>query len=390
MPEYCDQETKEGDYSMRQPFWKLNFGLLVVVLVLLCVALFYKVHLQRPEPITPSEIPAQTISQKIESIDTSKIYKNDLFNTYIGQAAAEPEKPDYVKPVPLPPEPVIVSPPPIEPPQFLDPLPITLTGVFMLNDDTKNRAIILNTKTNEEVTYKIGDEIEDAQLVKIFAQKVLLIRSNGQQEIIYLSQDTATTETKKFTKKDWKSVVKKVGTNQYLLDKQEFVDEIGTLAHFIDNFNLATAYKQGKSIGIKIGRLEETSMAPVFGFNPGDIITKINNMPVLTTDDRLAVYKALGALEEESSVTIELLRNEQPVITTIKLGMITPAQLSISKSDVQKPSLQKEKSEREEQLAILKQREKFAPTLRDIRYKEKENVIRHQRAAESRRHHNKD
>jgi type II secretory pathway component PulC len=387
MPEYCVQETKEGDYSMRQPFWKLNFGLLLVVLALLCVVLFDKIHLPHPTPIAPSEGQLQTITQKVESVDVSKICLHDLFNTYISRTVPEQEKTDYVKPAPPPPEAIVITPPPVEQPQFLDPLPLTLTGVFMFNDETKDRAVILNTKTNEEATYKIGDEIEDAQLVKIFSQKVLFVRSNGQQEVIYLSQDIANNEMKKNFKTTWDHISKKIDSNHYVIDKQEFINEITTISNLIDRFNLATAYKQGKSIGIKIGSLEENGLASAFGFNSGDIVTHVNHEPVATTNERMDVFKKLKDLPNSGTITIEFLRNEQPTTLTLTLGTIVPSQQSVSKQEPKNVTLQKERETREQQLALLKQREQFAPTAREIRFKERENVIRHQRALESRRPH---
>ncbi len=385
MPEYCVQETKEGDRSMKQPFWKLNFGLLIVVGVLLVVMFFYKIKLQRPYQITPVEAPIQTLPQKIETPVLNKIYQHDLFNTYIGPETTKQERSDVVKPVPPPPQPIVIAPPVIETPKFLDPLPITLTGIFMLNNDAKNRAIIINNKSKEEATYKVGDEIEDAQIIKIFTHKVLLIRSNGQQEMIYLNQNTATSEALKFTQKDWSHVIKKIEANNYLLDKQEFVNEIATISNLIDVFNLSTAYKQGISIGIKLGNFDTASMAEAFGFEPGDIITKINDLPITSTDERLTIYKKLETLPEESTVIIEFLRNEQPIIITVKLGSIIPALISISKTESPEHNRQKTNTEKEQQLNILKQKEKFAPTLREIRLQEKENIIRHQKAAESRK-----
>ena len=181
MPEYCGQETKEGEHFMQQPFWKLNFGLFLTVCALLAAMFFYKVPTRRPISIEPAEMSDHALAQKTAPVDLEKIYRNDLFRTIFKGAPLQSEKEAIIRPVPPPPQPEIVPPPPVEKPQFLDPLPLTLTGVFMLNDEAKNRAIILNTKTNEETTYKVGDEVKDAQIVAIFPNKVLLVRSNGQR-----------------------------------------------------------------------------------------------------------------------------------------------------------------------------------------------------------------
>ncbi len=389
MPGYCDQETKEGEYSMQQPFWKLNLGLLLVVSTLLAAMFFYKIDLRRPVSIIPSEISEQGAIKKTGPIDIAKIYQNDLFNTHISKEAPS-EKTVETKPVPPPPQPVTVPPPPVETPKFLDPLPITLTGVFMLNDEAKNRVIIANNKTKEETTYKIGDEIEDAQIIAIFPEKVMLVRSNGQQEMVYLRQDTATAEAHKLIQKDWNRVAKKIESNNFVIDLQEFISEIGTISNFVDMFNLATAYKEGKSIGIKIGKLENSSLANILGFLPGDIVTAINNLSVKTTDERLCAYSEIAKLKKNALITVEFLRKQQPLTINIKIDSIVPQYVSITKTPI-KPSQEKvDQEEKERQVELLRQKEKFAPTLRDIQRQEKQNIIRHRRMAGTRNHSNKD
>lgn len=382
---------------MKQRFWILNLGLLLLLCALLGFAFFRKVQLPTAYQIDPIAVVAPVTQQKSDAIDFSNIYLNnhDLFYTYINPTQARSEKPDYVKPIPLPPAQVIVPAPAAEQPKFLDPLTITLTGVFMFNDDAKNRAIILDNKTKEEITYKIGDEIEDAQLVKIFSHKVLLIRSNGQQETIYLSQDDANIDAGKFDKKDWKHVVKKAGTNTYLVDPEEFINEIKSLSIFIDLFDLSTAYKQGKSLGAKIGMAEPSSLANTLGFNRGDIITAINNLPVSNTNERLAVQQKLSNLSENGIITVSLVRNNQPETITIKLGTITPPLIPLAPaaSPIQ-PTVAQQRHEQDmidnENSALLQKREKFAPTLRELRLQERKNIVRHQRAVESHTRGNKD
>jgi len=351
----------------------------------------YKVKLPPAYSIIPEGLPGKITQQKIESIDLSKIYDNDLFNTYKAEIPT-PKKPDYGKPVPPPPAPVSVAAPAIEQPKFLDPLPITLTGIFMLHDDAENRAIILDNKTKQEITYKIGDEIEDAQLVKIFSKKVLLIRSNGQQEMLYLSQDEAEEDTPSHEKKDWSHIVKKTEKDGYTIDKQEFAQEVKSLSNAIELFDLTTAYKQGKSVGSKIGIIEKESLATACGFMPGDIITKINNTPATTTNERLQIYKELIALPENSVITIELLRKGAPTTIKVKIGIIRPM-IKMAPILSEKPTkgplteLKKQYDDtiEKEKIKVLREKEKFAPTFQEIQLKEKANIVKNQKKIEAKK-----
>lgn len=383
MPGYCVQETKEGIRSMNQPFWKLNLGLLIIAGSLLALMLLYSIKLHKPVSLQINEPIALTLEHKQELLDAAKIYQEDLFRTYI---APQPEKSatsEPVKPLPQPPEPIVKTPPAIEPAKIVEPLPLTLTGIFMMHDDAQNRAIISNTKSQEESIYKVGDEIEDAQIIKILPHSVVLIRSNGQREMMYISQDAATADSLKLAPKDWSRMVRRISENNYIVDKDECANVIKNISILIDLFNLATAYKQGVSIGIKIGNFESSSIATSFEFTPGDIVTKINNMPVTTTPERLAVYKEIMRMNNGTTFTIEYIRNGQTALKTITFDAIVPPLMSITKNEPSEK--QQGLIEKEQRLAALKQREKFAPTLRDIRQREQENIIRHQRAIEGRK-----
>ena len=371
--------------TMRHPVWILNLSTLLLFFTFLLFISLYKVRLQRPVSITPDDFATQLPSKKSETIDLAQIYQeNDLFNTYKSEIP-QPKKPDYVKPIPTPPQPVVVPAQKIEPPKFLDPLPITLTGIFMFHDDSINRAIIMDNKSKKEISYKIGDEIEDAQLVKIFSNKVLLIRSNGQQEMLYLRQEDATKDELTQDKKDWSHIIKKMKESEFLIDRQEFIYEIKSLSNLIDLFDLTTAFKQGASIGAKVGDIEEGSLPAILGFKEGDIITKIADLPATNTTERLQIYKKVSSLPLESTITIEGTSGNTPFNKKIKISTIKPLPETppvLPKKEPTQPVTRTEKffddKLEQEKIKILKTKEKFAPTLEEIRLKELENIKKHQ------------
>ncbi len=139
---------------MRHAFWALNLSLLMLLFVLIALMSLYNVRLQPPSPIIPSETTGSIVQQRFDSIDLSIIYDNDIFNTYKLEIK-KPKKPDYTTPVPPPPSPISVPAPKVIQPKFLDPLPITLTGIFMFNNDALNRAIILDNKLKKSLPIKL-------------------------------------------------------------------------------------------------------------------------------------------------------------------------------------------------------------------------------------------
>lgn len=372
---------------MKRPIWVFNLSILALFAALLVIIATYHVKLPPPYKITIIEPTISDVAQKIEAIDVSRIYSNDLFGTY-QTAAAHEEKATAVQPVPPPPPAIQVTPPPIEEPKFLDPLAVTLTGVFMLHNDTENRAVILDNATKAETTYKVGDMIYDAQLVKIFATKAMFIRSNGQQELLYLNQDDATADNLGANKKTFNQIVQKTSESHYLVDTQEFASQVKSLNNVIDLFDISTAYKRGLSIGVKVGKIPEQSLPAALGFEPGDIITKINSTTPTITKKRLAIYNELINLPDNKKVTVELTRHGTPIILTYTLGIVEPIPTPmVTDLATASPELKKatQTDAEKQKLKLLQQKEKFAPTLQDLRLKEKENILKHQKAMQAKK-----
>lgn len=364
---------------MKQPFWILNSILLLLFIIILWFVFFSKVKVPPRKNISPDIfVPAE---KPITQIDSSAIYNNDLFNTY-RPIVKEPSKLEPISAIPIPPEPIPVQIPPVLTPQFFDALPLTLTGVIMLNDETKNKAIIMDNRTNKQTNYKVGDEIEDAQIIRIFKNKVILIRSNGQQEILYLTHQDAKFDSNILKTRTTKPIVKKINDENYIIDPDGFAMQVRSLGEFIDMLDLQTAYKQGKSIGSKVGKIESDSIVSELGLNQGDIITKINGKPVDTTENRLEIYNKIS-LNKDKVVNLDLLRHNSPFKINYQIRKIKKFEKQINQTihrDVSKPMSDFERSEKDtaeaEKIRLLKEKYDFAPTMQEIKLREKCNMAK--------------
>jgi type II secretory pathway component PulC len=218
---------------MKHPFWILNSTLLLTLFTAVLFILFARVKLPRRQSIEPYDISLE--DEKTDQINLEEIYKNDLFKTY------QPILPDIEtieteETLPSPPSAVGAQVPETPEVQFFDPLSITLTGIIVQEDDTKNIAIILDNKTQQQINYKVGDEIEDAQIVRILKDKVILIRSNGQQEILYVKQEDAKADNPEQKKIIAKDAVKKIEPLKFLIYQQR-TSKVLTLVQKLVKFN---------------------------------------------------------------------------------------------------------------------------------------------------------
>src|SRR5258708_7440748 len=196
---------------MRHPFWIVNLGLLSLVLVAFAFVYLSSIKVPMRESIEPTQaLPRKELKV---AINIKKIYEDDLFGTYTKELP-QLKRLDAVIPFPEPPvQERIVAPKVIEP-EFLDPLQVTLKGIIVVgSNDSKNRAMIQDNKTTQEGTYKVGDIIQDAQLIRIFKNKIIFLRLNGQQEILYLREQDAKIDPAYSLAHEWDTVIKKAGLN---------------------------------------------------------------------------------------------------------------------------------------------------------------------------------
>lgn len=352
---------------MKHPLWIINGTLLVFVLLSCIFILFSRVSIPEREDIEP--ILYTKIKKKKElDINTAKIYEADLFGTYRPVAISPDQKSDSL--FPEPPQPHAVEIPELPKPRFLEPLDITLRGIFVIStDSSKNRALITDNKTKKESNYKVGDSVGDAQLIRIFGNKIVLLRSNGQQEVLYLREQDAKLDTTYTTAHTWETVIKQLSATAFIVDPDSFAERVQDLAQFIDMLRLITAFKQGKSIGCRIGKLDEKSVGHALGLQAGDIILSIDGIPADTMDNRLKIYKEITSKKMNDSIVVNISRNKQDLSLEYVLKELTPDRNAQTPS-----SFELERIAEEEKIKILKENQQFAPTLQDIRRRERQNM----------------
>jgi type II secretory pathway component PulC len=354
---------------MRQPFWIVNSALLLLA----CITAGF-LYFSRPEiptrtniEPTPYRMPAQTESSKV---NINKIYEYDLFDTY-QRELVPPEVPEQIGPIPEPPAPIEVRVPEEPKPQFIEPLPISLKGIIIvLTDDAKNRAIIMDNRTSKEGSFKVGDMIEDAQLIRIFSNKVILMRANGQQEVLYLREKDAKLDPTYAAIDGWEGVITQVQPYKYTINTAEFVNRIQSLGQFIDTLEVITAYRAGESVGCRVTNVGPGTLAQALGLTKDDLILKVNDTSVAETGNRLAIFKQISELKTNDVITVTLVRNGQEVTLNYELLDVRAAR----KQDIgqKKPSPE---TIVQEQRKSLEQKGTFAPTLKEIREREKANMF---------------
>ena len=294
---------------MRQPLWLLNSSLLAIFV---CALLFTLVL--EEAPVTATRLKPRTqaalAEQETPKVSIARIYENDLFGTYVPQP-----KPDVKKPEPSiqPPQPPKPQPAPdiSQPePSFMPPLAVTLKGIIFTNHETESRAIIADNASKEETLYQVGDSVKDADIIHIGKSKVILMRANGQQETLFITEKQAQEDSgypQQTT--SWSNIIKQTTENRYEIDPEAFIEHVPHLAYLLDELDMTTAFENGKAVGARIGNIDADSLGDALGLQVGDIITHINDISTEKTQDRVQIYHDILKQNIHDTITVTLRRN---------------------------------------------------------------------------------
>jgi type II secretory pathway component PulC len=361
---------------MRQPLWIVNSLFVLLLIIVLIFMFFARVSVPVRGNISPLAVVPSAVLHKPQ-INSNQIFEFDLFNTY-QKALEQPKEEAEPEPVPLAPAPLDTVVPPLPAVTFVAPLDVTLKAIVTVSyDDRKNRAIILDNKTSKESAYQVGDMFQDAQLMGIFSNKVIFIRANGQQEVLYLREKDAKADPAYLAVGGWQDVVKETGMNEYTVDPVLFFDRIKTLAQFIEMLDLTTVYKKGKSIGCRVGYIERDSLGTVLGLHPGDIILRVNDIAALDKVQRAQIYRSIMAVKPGRPITIDIVRNTMPMrinvlIQEIKKQAVPAVEAAAMSVNV---DMMSRETAQEKEARILREKFKFAPTVKEIRNRERKSMM---------------
>jgi type II secretory pathway component PulC len=276
---------------------------------------FSSVTLIQREDIDPNLYSKSQKNHQI-TINLKDIYENDLFDSYKKEVPYI-QSTIQQRPIPQPPRPQTLRPPEPQKPVFLDPLNVTLHGIIVTSqNESLNTAIISDNKTDMEALYKVGDKIQDSQLIRIFNNKIVLLRSNGQQEVLYMREQEAQSDPRFAQIQNWHTAITMKNQAEYLIYPEAFIKRVENLSHFIELLNLTTAYDKGIPIGTHVGNIEPQTLGSYLGVRTGDMIMAINKKGVSTTNDRLSVYKQITQSELPLIVTVDLLRGKRAMTLT--------------------------------------------------------------------------
>jgi len=368
---------------MKQLLWVINSSLMLLFLVAQLVFFLLYTPIPRRFSLEPDKVSIQ--DKKLGLIvSIPKIYEaNDLFGTYVLPPIVQPKAAEDIIPK-MPEAPALV---PLKIPvehekTFIAPLAVKLKGImYNYGNSEKSIAIIQFEDSKEEINYHVGQLISDAQILKIYPNRVLLIRSNGQQETLYLKESEATKDIKVETLKNISDLTVPLYNGIYHIPVDAFKRNISNLAQFIDILDLTTVYQKGKSVGCRIGKSGKDTLALKLGLIKDDILQQINGIPVTDMTSRVLIYDHILQKKIGDEIDVKLDRSGQEITLKYILSDSNVGKDSIfakgqTKVDGLKSITPQQVFNIEEQRKkMLEQRIKFAPSAQQIEMDERKKML---------------
>jgi general secretion pathway protein C len=181
-------------------------------------------------------------------------------------------------------------------------LKIALLGTVTGNEQNAF-AVIEETDKRRQGLYKIGDSVQNATVKTILREKVVL-RVGTKDEILTMEQSAASRRDKgqgpsKSTEPGSTITVSRKDIQGSLKDINKLMSQVRIRPHF----------KDGKSDGLSVSRIQGDSVFSKLGLRNGDIVQKINGEPINSPDEVLALYEKL---KSGSRVSLEVTRKGEP------------------------------------------------------------------------------
>lgn len=351
---------------MKNSLWLINLILLIILLsTIIYIGLSFNKLFVVPKFRNTSKIKIDTepsIINTPSSQDIRFIEEKDIFKTVIPNLFSEVPK---IK-IPNPPAPKPITPYHAPTVQFLEALPITITGIIPSTIEENSQVIILNNNTKSTESYRVGDKLFDAYVIRILPTKIILIRSNGQQETIFMDSDEAKAEIKAIKDASWTDVILQQTVVDYLIDTVNFVKKVPNLAYLIEMLDATTAFKNDISVGCKIGKMPTHSIGHSLGLQPGDIITSIADIKPISTENRVQIYNNIQELEIGSTVSIIVSRRNKEIVLNYTLD-------NFSSSKEIEPKKTRDKNSPHE---MIVNQEVFKPTVKKIKHNDKQAMAK--------------
>jgi type II secretion system protein C len=185
-----------------------------------------------------------------------------------------------------------------------------LNGVIML---PKNKSIALIRKAGQRdsIVYRIGDTIEQMEVVKI-EQKAVVLRSQDKTVILpmYYRYTAKTAESTEPPVRE-QAAAEYEGSRrvQKVLSRSDVEDKVfSKVNEILTQIAISPYMKDGQMDGLRLVRVPQGNIVYELGGRSGDLVKRVNGHELNQIDQ---MYKLWENIKDDSKITVDLERNKQ-------------------------------------------------------------------------------
>lgn len=181
-------------------------------------------------------------------------------------------------------------------------LNLTLKGI-LADRDSDNGLALIAAGDNKEKVYRVADEIEGAEIVRIEPRRVV-IRRNGMTEALDLEvrklsgSMTSTKSNPTANPPDrisFNTGIRKLGDNQWSISRAALKQQLNNLPSLLQQATAVPHTQDGQQIGFRIIDLKPGGVFQQLGIEQNDIIHSVNGSSVRNVEEALNAYRNLGS-----------------------------------------------------------------------------------------------
>ena len=177
-------------------------------------------------------------------------------------------------------------------------LKIALLGTVAGNEQNAV-AVIEEKKLRKQGLYRVGDSVEGA-LIKMILRGKVILRVGDKDEILTMEEDdfskTGSGRERPGAAGEQTSI--KVSRS----DVEQSMQNINTL---LSQVRIRPHFKNGEADGLSISRIRPNSIFTKLGLRNGDVVQAIDETPIQSPDDVLALYEKI---KSGSNISIQINR----------------------------------------------------------------------------------
>src|SRR5215471_12079493 len=308
---------------MKRYFWLLYLLLLTAAAALAAEIVNAYISAQLAAPLKPAQTQASDTSgplaQKAPLSHYEVINKRNIFNaTPPPETSAAPQAPE-------PPPPAAEAAP--------TPLPLKLVGT-VAGGEARRFAILESTANPPgQAVYQVGDMVQQVVIVDIRPDCVVLEKAQGQRESLCFQLDTspvppqnavpapgarqrvASAPAPRPSEPGGAGIVR-VDPATWRVSRDLIMENFANVGSLSSQATVTPYFVQGQQQGFRLSQMRAGGLLQQIGMQEGDVLQTVNGPNLYTPQEALQAYQQL---QTESTVRINILRNNRPTTLTYEL-----------------------------------------------------------------------